>query len=198
MITAEPETVDEQPTVIVQPAEPSVEEIVEVVEERPERPWTPSYSVTTQGPGTPNGKMHEIEDTDDALDNGPQVFPSSEGSAPDTRSIATKPSLARLATVDEHEQIKIDLDGQSLDTLTSPVTARARLESTTSSRFFPGGWFSSAPKSAEENRMSLENAAGEFSSPTGMKDSPALEVPTNTPIDGVIDEKKRGKWCIIM
>ena len=45
----------------------------------------------------------------------------------------------------------------------SPNAQRARLESTTSSRFFPGGWFSGNPKTPEENRASLDHAAGEFS-----------------------------------
>ena len=80
--------------------------------------------------------------------------------------------------------------------LGSPSAPRARLESTTSSRFFPGGWFSSTPKVVEEGRESLDHAQGEFSkSPAA---SPALEVPANTPVDGEVDDKTRKKWCIIM
>lgn len=115
-------------------------------------------------------------------------------------SVLTRPSLARLAPVNENEQIKIDADSEAQPGSVSPTTTRTRLESTTSSRFFPGGWFSSTPKLPEEGRTSHENVEGEFyKSQTSATDSPALEVPTNTPTDGVIDEKKKNaKWCIVM
>ena len=72
-----------------------------------------------------------------------------------------RPALARLAPVDEYEQSNASSNGD-LGVLPSDVP-RVRLESTASSRFFPGGWFSGNPKSPDENRTSLDHAAGEFS-----------------------------------
>ncbi|GBE88022.1 hypothetical protein SCP_1202500 [Sparassis crispa] len=175
-----------------------------LVEERPERPWTPSYSVTTQGPDVANGKAHteKEENFNQAIQsnvsNGHtelQAFPTVENGEP--KKMSTKPSLARLVPVNEDEQIEIEASATSVAEPVSPTHARQRLESTTSSRFFPGGWFSSTPKSHDKGRASHETAAGEFSkSPTSATSTPALEVPTNTPTEG-IDEKKKG-WCTIM
>lgn len=47
----------------------------------------------------------------------------------------------------------------------------------------------------------MENATGEFAkSPTddGVAPSPAVEAPPVTPVDGNVDDKKKGKWCVIM
>ena len=105
-----------------------------------------------------------------------------------------RPSLAKLAPVNENEQLQTESQAHDEVQPSSPTTIRTRHESTTSSRFFPGGWFSSTPKHAEEHT----NATGEFlRSPNSAIESPGLEVPANTPIDGKIDEKK-GKWCTIM
>ncbi|KZT22365.1 hypothetical protein NEOLEDRAFT_1171378 [Neolentinus lepideus HHB14362 ss-1] len=70
-------------------------------------------------------------------------------------------------------------------------TSRARHESTTSSRFFPGGWFSSAPTSPQEGRASLDSAQGEFTTrPTvsAAEDAEKIEE----------EKKRKGRWCIIM
>ncbi|KAI0925994.1 hypothetical protein AcV5_008576 [Taiwanofungus camphoratus] len=210
-------TTDGQSSILVDAAAEAMTEteVTSVTEERPARPWTPSYSVTTQGPGTPKVETAEdeyaqlaeqpngmhAEPEQNGVSNGHaglQAFPTTEDIAVDQRKVATKPSLARLAPVNEDEQIEIEANASQMDAV-SLTTARTRLESTTSSRFFPGGWFSSTVKLPEETRMSHENAEGEFSkSPTSATPSPALEVPTNTPTDGVEDAKKRGKWCIIM
>ncbi len=111
---------------------------------------------------------------------------------------SVRPSLGRLAVVDENAQIEIE--GQATAAPAEVSKSRARLESTTSSRFFPGGWFSSTTKLAEENRTSLEMATGEFAkSPTdSVAPSPAVEAPPGTPVDGNVDDKKKGKWCVIM
>ena len=60
----------------------------------------------------------------------------------------------RLAPVDENEQIQIEAPspGPADEVAVSSATARTRHESTTSSRFFPGGWFSSTTKLPEEGR----------------------------------------------
>ena len=109
-----------------------------------------------------------------------------------------RPNLARLAALEKLEAST----GVTVDKhagLSAPAQ-RVRLESTTSSRFFPGGWFSSTTKLAEENRTSLEMATGEFAkSPTdSVAPSPAVEAPPGTPVDGNVDDKKKGKWCVIM
>lgn len=105
----------------------------------------------------------------------------------------SRPSLS-LAPVNEHEQSHDTTDDAV--GVASSSAPRARLESTTSSRFFPGGWFSGNPKSPEDNRTSLEHAAGEFLRTENLSAGPALEVPANTPIDGV--PTRRGRWCLVM
>ncbi|KAJ7170627.1 hypothetical protein C8R43DRAFT_980281 [Mycena crocata] len=72
-----------------------------------------------------------------------------------------------------------------------PISPRSRLESTASSMFFPGGWFSKMP----EGRASLDVAQGEFtpSKPT----SPPLPPPADTEQNDQSEEKK-GKWCLVM
>lgn len=106
-----------------------------------------------------------------------------------------RPSLARLATVDEHSQTNTTSPPE-LDTL-SPTAAgaRARIESTTSSRMFPGGWFSGNPKTPEDNRASLDHASGEFA--RSDLTSPAVEAPVNTPVDDKRRHDKH-KYCVIM
>ena len=104
--------------------------------------------------------------------------------------------MARLAPVSENEAVD-STSPPDLETL-SPIAARSRLESTASSRYFPGGWFSGTPKSPDETRTSLDHAAGEFSKSPGGDSSPTIEAPVNTPIDGVEDKKLKGKWCVIM
>ena len=87
----------------------------------------------------------------------------------------------------------------------SPTT-RKRLESTASSRFFPGSWFSTAPKVAGEGRTSLEIAQGEFipSKPTSpADDQPPSPVPEDALSDDDEDddkseEEEKRRWCVIM
>lgn len=93
-----------------------------------------------------------------------------------------------------------------------PTNGRQRLESTASSLFFPGGWFSKAP----EGRASLEHAGGEFI-PTSPKSSsmetegfPALSVPApaadsaTTPVEETqspttSESGKKDRWgCVMM
>ncbi|KAJ7931472.1 hypothetical protein B0H13DRAFT_847055 [Mycena leptocephala] len=73
-------------------------------------------------------------------------------------------------------------DDVDLSHLDAPISPRSRLESTASSIFFPGGWFSKMP----EGRASMDVAQGEFipSSPT----SPSMAQ----------SEEKKGKWCVVM
>lgn len=67
---------------------------VPVTEERPERPWTPSYSVTTQGPATPKMETSGIEENaaqDIASNglNGSRPFPTVE-EAVEPKKVAAK------------------------------------------------------------------------------------------------------------
>ncbi|KAJ6619702.1 hypothetical protein B0H10DRAFT_2216541 [Mycena sp. CBHHK59/15] len=72
--------------------------------------------------------------------------------------------------------------------LETPISPRSRLESTASSMFFPGGWFSKVP----QGRASLDVAQGEFtpSKPT----TPSVTAPT----EDSESEEKKGKWCVVM
>ncbi|KAH9928599.1 uncharacterized protein B0H18DRAFT_1210133 [Fomitopsis serialis] len=182
------------------PGTPGLKEVEVEPEETtdpPPRPWTPSYTVTTQGPDT-TAEAVDVQASETqpaALESDKHAFPTTEGGS---KGIATKPSLARLVPLDENEQLQTEQVAHVEVQPPSPTTIRTRHESTTSSRFFPGGWFSSSPKLPEE-LTSHENAEGEFlKSPSSAVASPGLEVPANTPIDGKIDEEKRGRWCTIM
>ncbi|KDQ57191.1 hypothetical protein JAAARDRAFT_194359 [Jaapia argillacea MUCL 33604] len=131
-----------------------------------------------------------------ALGMGPQTFPRAE----------KKPSLLHLAPIDEDGGV--DLSASNILESTSPSTARARQESTTSSRFFPGGWFSSSPKLPHEGRTSFDVAAGEFSPvppltqpTTGQVEDTAEFIDDHAEHSNGDDEKhkgKKGKWCVIM
>jgi hypothetical protein len=112
-----------------------------------------------------------------------------------------RPIITRLAPVDEDNSAKISpVDVDSL----SPVSSRPRLESTASSRYFPGSWFSaSSTKSPrQEGRASLEIARGiitPIKSPVDASVSPIqLSVPPTTPVTGVVENEK-SKWgCLVM
>ncbi|OBZ72202.1 hypothetical protein A0H81_07791 [Grifola frondosa] len=218
--------VEKQPSILVEEAVPSIEaEVVETTPERPERPWTPSYSVTRQGPGTPEPEVVEehvevIEITESHTEPVPEVatpssapqestteqingatsngtdlhaFPSTE-EAGDDHTVSAKPSLARLAPVNEDAQIEVDITSTHVDDA-SLLSPRTRHESTASSRFFPGGWFSSTHKLHHEGRTSLDHATGEFTR-SPVEPSSALEAPANTPVDNTDEGKK--KWCVVM
>ncbi len=105
----------------------------------------------------------------------------------------TRPSLGRLAVVNENEQIQIE-EASPVATEVSPSSIRTRRGSAASSRFFPGGWFHSTTKLPEDGRTSLDRKNAN----TGSDASPTLEAPLNTPIDGHVDDKKKQKWCVIM
>ncbi|KAI0090159.1 hypothetical protein BDY19DRAFT_992388 [Irpex rosettiformis] len=180
------------------PAEPKAEEpgtqaevnaATEAAKSVPERPWTPSYAVTTQGPGSPahlltEEAVHEAFPTTEVHDSGPKV--------------STKPSLARLAPLAEDRPTNVVSPAQIEETTVSPSkrTRHESNQSSTSSRYFPGGWFSGNPKSPDDNRTSLDHAAGEFSSQNGKgPDAPV----NNTPTEAVApaEKKKHYRSCVI-
>lgn len=179
---------------------------MEAKPEQPERPWTPSYSVTTQGPASPAEGDAEIASqafpTTEVAEHGPKVTTKwvsyQNFISTIDRTSMHRPSLARLAPVDEHAQANATSPAD-LDTL-SP-TARARHESTTSSqsRVIPGGWVSGA-KSSEASRPSTDHAAGEFSKKTPA--TPSTAAPASTPVESSRrhshHEKKKSRFCVIM
>lgn len=94
--------------------------------------------------------------------------------------------------------------------LAPPKTpTRARVESNSSSRLVPGGWFSPRKGSHDESRPSLETASGQFIPSPGFS-SPIDSAPVLPPIatdnlnvpssemgqDSASPSKK--KWCTIM
>ncbi|KAJ7127037.1 hypothetical protein C8R44DRAFT_112368 [Mycena epipterygia] len=80
-----------------------------------------------------------------------------------------------------------------------PISPRSRLESTASSLFFPGGWFSKLP----QGRASLDVAQGEFTpSKTTSPTLPSPPIPGPSPGNETEQneqsEEKKGKWCVVM
>jgi len=198
------------------------------VGERPKSPWTPSYSVTKQGPAEEMEELDKLEQLPDLLastpalaadempthpilitetrasvddhvvteeaaaaQEAPQAFPILEVS----QKISQKPSLsavdelnaASTTDVSEFTTLRIDIPATNED-------SRKRLESTTSSRFFPGGWFSSSPKVPEEGRASLDVAAGEFVNQSSVENTPTTALPSAVEED----REKKSRWCTIM
>jgi len=92
-----------------------------------------------------------------------------------------------ITDVSESTTLRIDIPSTNED-------GRKRLESTTSSRFFPGGWFSSSPKVPEEGRTSLDVAAGEFVHQTSVENTPTTAIPSAVEED----REKKSRWCTIM
>ncbi|KAG1771018.1 hypothetical protein EDD22DRAFT_966385 [Suillus occidentalis] len=227
------------------------------VGERPKSPWTPSYSVTMQGPNEAVEEVQELEHlpgppssipafvadeepippvlitetrasvdepvTAEALSRSkgdvtvselfetcndveasevlialetPQTFPVLE----EPQKIANKkPSLS---AVDELNATEVtETSTLRIDIPTNNGANRNRLESTTSSRFFPGGWFSSSPKVPEEGRTSLDVAAGEFVHPvhkSSVENTPTTAPTTALPSAVEEDKEKKSRWCTIM
>ncbi|KAG6865726.1 hypothetical protein C0991_012372 [Blastosporella zonata] len=170
----------------------------------------------------------EIEDapSQDALDSKPEecvpsvaveaadVVVNTVGEAfPGIQNVAEEPkksksSSLRLSTLDENTTADGPL--ASPDAV-SPVATRSRLESTASSRFFPGGWFSPS-KTVDETRASLEIAQGEFTAAkiaaannpsidegplVDEATFPAVELAVNEEPQSASSEEKR-RWCVIM
>ncbi|KAG5638900.1 hypothetical protein H0H81_008960 [Sphagnurus paluster] len=202
-------------------------------QDRPKSPWTPSYSVTTQGSTivTEQAELDQFEPLpqrllatkalqDTTVDVPRENTPSVPVDGVDEVATSNKvfPSLGepdrptpisvRLVPLDEDAVT----DVLASPAATSPSTTRSRLESTTSSRFFPGSWFSPTYKVAGEGRASLEFAQGEFvakKSPPSIDDtpdSPAVAEGHSTgeseddddemPESATSDQKR--KWCVIM
>ncbi|OAX41176.1 hypothetical protein K503DRAFT_531900 [Rhizopogon vinicolor AM-OR11-026] len=134
---------------------------------------------------------HVVTEEAAAAQEAPQAFPILEVS----QKISQKPSLsavdelnaASTTDVSEFTTLRIDIPATNED-------SRKRLESTTSSRFFPGGWFSSSPKVPEEGRASLDVAAGEFVNQSSVENTPTTALPSAVEED----REKKSRWCTIM
>ncbi|KAF8639408.1 hypothetical protein AX17_001499 [Amanita inopinata Kibby_2008] len=159
------------------------------VTDLPEHPWTPSYSVTRQGPGV-SGDEEEL----DRLEPLPQSLAKSyapvdsEQTEADEDAVATSSSAVQLRQaypvsegLTKSDQFMLlglraivaylwALPRLLMSSRLEPVDSdgstgsRTRPESTSSSRLFPGGWFTPKPN---EGRTSLDVAQGEFSSNKG-------------------------------
>ncbi|KXN91740.1 Zonadhesin [Leucoagaricus sp. SymC.cos] len=116
-----------------------------------------------------------------------KTFPTVE--IPDERfSATTLPPLDENNTLDTTSAISPDA---------SPISPRKRLESTTSSRLFPGGWFSQIA----DERTSLEVAQGVFAgAKQGATVEETLVSPVVDPITPVREQSSSDKrrWCVIM
>ncbi|KAJ3983943.1 hypothetical protein F5890DRAFT_108351 [Lentinula detonsa] len=170
--------------------------------ERPKSPWTPSYSVTRQG----SQIFNEVKDQLGESEQLPQgVESSTDPNVPLIEESAPAGPSAEAFPVSGHSD---EIDRDSVGNTLTVSKDRKRLESTTSSLFFPGGWFSKTPA----GRTSLDNAQGEISSPKVMspiEGRPSVDLlggssaPSSAPADaadeGTDDDKeKKGKWCLIM
>ncbi|KAG1750143.1 hypothetical protein EDB19DRAFT_1904393 [Suillus lakei] len=255
--------IETQPPVVVEDA-PEIKSDSELltpvddpVGERPKSPWTPSYSVTKQGP---NEVVEEVEELDE-LEHLPGPVSSIPALAADEEPIPPVLIIETRASVDEpvmteapseHEgainvselsetcdDVEVDeapiiretpqtfpileepqkivnkkpslsaVDELNATEVTESSTLRIdiptnnganrnRLESTTSSRFFPGGWFSSSPKVPEEGRTSLDVAAGEFIHKSSVENTPTTAPTTALPSAVEEDKEKKSRWCTIM
>jgi len=227
------------------------------VGERPKSPWTPSYSVTKQGP---NDAVEEVEELNEIeyltgpLSNIPALAADEELIPPviitETRASVDEPVVAETpsrsegdVTVSELSETYDDVEASGtsfaretpqtfpvleepqkfankkpslsavdelnatevtesstlrIDIPTNNGANRNRLESTTSSRFFPGGWFSSSPKVPEEGRTSLDVAAGEFINKSSVENTPTTAPTSALPSAVEEDKEKKSRWCTIM
>ncbi|KAK7454661.1 hypothetical protein VKT23_011414 [Stygiomarasmius scandens] len=164
-----------------------------------ERPWTPSYSVfSLPGASTKaEGSSHEEASLEDDANQDPAT---EVPTAPKTvdESPENKPAFPTAQDNGSQESLT------SLDTVEPKDSkSRARLESTTSSLFFPGGWFSRPPPAT------LDTAQGQgVFTPSKSTDAPesptkvsSSETAAATPDDGAEVEaaaEKKSRWCIVM
>jgi hypothetical protein len=216
--------------------------------ERPKSPWTPSYSVTKQGPNGAVEEVQELEDLPGPLSSIPALAVDEEPIPPvlitETRASVDEPVVAETLSRSEGDVIISELSKTYVEASGAPITReipqtfpvleepqritnkkpslsavdelnatevtesttlridiptnnganRNRLESTTSSRFFPGGWFSSSPKVPEEGRTSLDVAAGEFVHKSSVENTPTTALPSAVEED----KEKKSRWCTIM
>ncbi|KAF8656784.1 hypothetical protein AX16_002336 [Volvariella volvacea WC 439] len=174
--------------------------------------WTPSYSVTRSGSEPPLDKFEPLpaslvvpevvvsesshaarelsEPSTLVAEDGKHTREGTSGSV-----FGSTRSANELLAVDDND---VDDDVPPLDT--SQIIYRPRLESTTSSRFFPGGWFSSPSKIVDEGRTSLDVAQGEFiaSKPTSPVEAADAVLSDEDNDNSEAPGPKKSRWCVIM
>ncbi|KAF7327614.1 hypothetical protein MKEN_00340600 [Mycena kentingensis (nom. inval.)] len=136
-------------------------------------------------------------ETNAPLEPNKDVVPKSVETTTESTPVASTHPLPELLTSPQAFPVANKAGEDETEDFVPPLSPRSRLESTASSLFFPGGWFSKMP----EGRASLEVAAGEFtpSKPTaesipspGTEEAPAVagEPPAPSPTES---EEKKGK-----
>ncbi|KAL4268573.1 hypothetical protein AB1N83_001782 [Pleurotus pulmonarius] len=186
-----PDSEETQPTVV----ESDVDNPQEV-EAASRTPVLSSAQLTAEVVTTPTEEVPEPSVTitvdEPVVESNPQTPRNEPSEEPQAFPSNTKPTVSRLDTSGEPHELDT-----SLSTLETPAQSRKRLESTASSRFFPGGWFSTSPTIG--GRTSLENAQGEFSALKSPIDMAGTTAPATTPVDGLAeDEERKSRWCTIM
>ncbi|KAG5728905.1 hypothetical protein E4T56_gene3829, partial [Termitomyces sp. T112] len=141
-----------------------------------------------------------------AVNPAGEAFPITEQPVAEP-SKKSKSSGLRLTT--PNENASTDGSSASPDAI-PPVTGRSRLESTASSRFFPGAWFSPS-KTVDESRPFFEVVQGEFTpknravardpsideGPSMAEQSTATQGETNKETPPASQQRK-SRWCVIM
>ncbi|KAF9791017.1 hypothetical protein BJ322DRAFT_421705 [Thelephora terrestris] len=171
--------------------------------------WTPSYSVTHLPGASPKV---ETEKQPQASRDAPTMDEPAVKEAGNTTKTVKDDEPHYFPRVPESldeapEKPKLDLLITGDPSNVSKISPRGRYESTTSSRLFPGGWFSSPKSPGDESRTSMEEATGEFilSRSSVAPNEPAVaEAPEDVPASPITPAspttKKDKKWrmCEIM
>jgi hypothetical protein len=176
--------------------------------ERPRSPWSPSYSVTRQG-----SRIFDQAPVTDATSDSLCSFPTAEDDATTTDFHR----LEKCNLIRHLEMLKTSSTRSMVtqETDIATVSPRTRYESLTSSLHFP------PTAKAQEGRMSLDKAQGEFvsskpSSPVEEKTSETMpsipgdlladggessdasgNIQTQEKVEAAGDDKK-GRWCVVM
>jgi hypothetical protein len=169
--------------------------------DRPKSPWIASHSVTRQGSGFFDTGASDGEELDrlEQLSNPPldqaistpdEILEGNDIEIFDRETPKSAKILSRLAPVNEYARSG---DASTILNVSPTTTTRTRHESTTSSRFFPGGWFVPKP----EGRTSLDTAKGMIVSPV----TPVVPAaPPPSAVDREVQEEneRKSRWCIVM
>jgi hypothetical protein len=141
----------------------------------PKTPWTPSYSVTSQGPGGSGEDAAELDQLEQLPE--PATFPSEQ---PGTKQ-CVPPFLSPRTHLTQSG--RPELTPLAAVATTEP---RARKSSATSSRFFPGGWFSSPQYDDNDDDLLPDTAQSDA---VGAGQTAAAAAP---------ETEERKRWCVVM
>lgn len=177
--------------------------------------WTPSYSVTHLPGASP--RMETKEEPQDPRDTPTVDEPATKEAERPGNGTAIETTKAEQShyfpgvpePLDEApEKPKLDLLISGDAPGVSKISPRGRYESSTSSRLFPGAWFSSPKSPGDESRASMEEATGEFilskssvapNEPV-VAEAPEDSVPASpiTPASPTTKKDKKWRMCEIM